>query len=173
VSFIGLILLVLVTIGIIVLFSLKFTKREVIPTYEKFTVLIWIILIGIYDFSTYSYVRRFITFDKFLSLNVGFTFISSTMQFILLLFVALLIIFNMFGKPDKKVMSAITLALVNIIFFTLAIATVNYIGFDFTNATVVPSIIGNHFLMLGALATIVCTVLAFMEKYPVKKTTPK
>ena len=134
VSFIGLILLVLVTIGIIVLFSLKFTKREEIPVYEKFAVLIWILLIAIYDFGTYYYVRQNITFDKFLLTTVGITFLPRIIEFIFLLFAAILLIFKLFSKTDNKVMTALTLVLVNMIFFTLAITTVTPSSFSILTA---------------------------------------
>ncbi|MFW9922757.1 MAG: hypothetical protein ACFFDW_05645 [Candidatus Thorarchaeota archaeon] len=165
VSFIGLILLTLVTIGVIVVFSLRFTKREVVPIYEKLAILIWILLIGIYDLTNFFLARQTLTFGKLVLVNLGITFLPGIVEFILLLFAGILLIFNMFTKTDNKILTILTLTLMNIIFFAYAILTVNYAGFDFTTATLVPTILGNHFLMLGTLATIICTFLVFRNKY--------
>jgi len=171
VSFIGLIILVIVTIGVIVIFSLRFTKREEMEVYEKITILFWVILIAIYDFTGFYYVRQNITFDKILTINLGITFLPNILELIIILFAAILIIFNLFTKTDKKILSIFSIALLNIVFFAFAIATVNYVGFDFTNALVIPAIIGNHFIMIGTLAIIICTFFMLLSNFPAKTTT--
>lgn len=171
VSFIGLFLLFIITIGVIIVFSLRFTKREEIAIFEKFTILIWIVLIGIYDFTNFYYVRQNLTFGKALFVNFGITFLPGILEFILLLFAAILIILKYFTKTDKNVISILMLALLNIVFVSYSISTVNYIGFNFTTGTLYPSIVGNHLFMIATVAIIICTFLLMMFKYPAKKTT--
>ncbi|MHA1442281.1 MAG: hypothetical protein ACTSPK_10525 [Candidatus Heimdallarchaeota archaeon] len=171
VSFVGLLLLSIVTIGVIVVFSLRFTKREEIAIFEKFTILIWIVLIGIYDFTNFYFVRQTLTFGKALFVNFGITFLPGILEFILLLFAAILIILKFFTKTDKNVISILMLVLLNIVFVSYTISTVNYVGFNFTTGALYPSILGNHFFMIATVAIVICTFLIMMFKYPVKKTT--
>jgi len=171
VSFVGLLLLSIVTIGVIVVFSLRFTKREEIAIFEKFTILIWIVLIGIYDFTNFYFVRQTLTFGKALFVNFGITFLPGILEFILLLFAAILIILKFFTKTDKNVISILMLVLLNIVFVSYTISTVNYVGFNFTTGALYPSILGNHFFMIATVAIVICTFLLMMFKYPVKKTT--
>jgi hypothetical protein len=169
-SFFGLLLLFLVTIGVIVVFALRFTNKEEINLYEKFTILVWIILVAIYDFTNSYLIRQRLTFNKLLFTRFGITFLPGILEFILLLFAAILIILKLFTKADKEIIKVLMFVLLDIVFFAYTITTVNYVGFDFTVGKLAPSIIANHFFIIATVAVLICTFLLMMNRYKVKKT---
>ena len=172
VSLIGLVALVILSIFMIVILSLRFVSRDdETPQFVKFALLIWFILIAIYDFSSFYYVKQSITYGTIgspLQTALGITFLPNMLELVFILFAGIIIIFKIFGKIDSTIFTILTLTLVNLVFFALAITTVSSIGFVFTNSTRVPSVIGNHFIMIGTLATIITTFVLLIKKYPAR-----
>ncbi|NHJ87253.1 MAG: hypothetical protein FK734_17450 [Asgard group archaeon] len=173
-SFIGLFLVILVTIGVIVFFSMRFKKKEEMAIYEKIVLLLWFVLIAIYDFSGNYYLRQ--TLDSttlFGTVNYGITFLPTMLEFVLLLFASILIIIKLFTKSNDKVMMPLLLLLLNMIFFGYTIGSVNTIGFDFTAPARVPAVVGNHFLMIATLAIVLTSFFVLLNRFPQKQATTK
>ncbi len=171
VSFIGLVALTLISIMMVIVFALRFVKRSAMPVYEKFATLIWLLVLAIYDFGGFYYVKQSITYGTSgapLTTLLGITFLPNTLELIFLLFAALIVIFKLFGRLDKKVEKILVLTLVNTFFLTFAIATVNAIGFVTSITARIPSVIGNHFIMAGTLLAIVITFIMLGKEYPVR-----
>jgi hypothetical protein len=170
VSLMGLIFLVLSSILMIVVFAFRFVKRSEKPTYEKFAILVWLLLIGIYDFSGFYYVKQSITFGtpaSPLSTYLGLSFLPTTLELILILFALILISLKLFGSLDPRAETVLILTLANAIFICFAISTVNSIGFNPTDPTRIPSVIGNHFIMASTLATIIISFIMLIKQHGV------
>ncbi|MHA1555315.1 MAG: hypothetical protein ACTSPM_00110 [Candidatus Heimdallarchaeota archaeon] len=171
VSLIGLVVLTLLSGLMIAIFALRFVKRGETPIYEKFAVLIWLLVLAIYDFGGFYYVKQSITYGTAvipLPTLLGITFLPNVLELIFLLFAALLVIYKLFGKMDKKVEKILVLTLVNVFLLALAIATVNSLGFVFSDPTMIPSVIGNHFIMVSCFAVIITTFIMLIKEYPVR-----
>lgn len=166
ISFIGMLLLTIFSIGLIVIFSINFGKRDQFGIFEKFTIILWIIIIGIFDFSSNFYLRNVDTFASPLSIQLGISFLPTTIEIILFLFLAILLILNFFVGISEKILSLLTLLLVNTIFITLTIASVNYIGFGFPSNVFIITIFGNIFAIIGTVSLLVCSFLVLKTKYP-------
>ncbi|MCK5183530.1 MAG: hypothetical protein KAQ95_04425, partial [Candidatus Heimdallarchaeota archaeon] len=67
-DFIGLFILFLFTIGLIVIFAMKFAKRTEFAIYEKFTIILWLIALGIFSSMYFYFIRRQDVFDHRVSL---------------------------------------------------------------------------------------------------------
>ncbi len=171
VSLIGLIALTILSILMIVVFALRFVKRSEMPIYEKFATLIWLLVLAIYDFGGFYYVKQSITYGTEavpLTTLLGITFLPNTLELIFLLFAATIVIFKLFGKMDKKVEKILVLTLVNAFFLAFAIATVNSLGFATAITARIPSVIGNHFIMFGTLVVIITSFIMLVKEYPVR-----
>ncbi len=171
VSLIGLIALTILSILMIVVFALRFVKRSEMPIYEKFATLIWLLVLAIYDFGGFYYVKQSITYGTEavpLTTLLGITFLPNTLELIFLLFAATIVIFKLFGKMDKKVEKVLVLTLVNAFFLAFAIATVNSLGFAIAITARIPSVIGNHFIMFGTLVVIITSFIMLVKEYPVR-----
>jgi hypothetical protein len=166
ISFIGMLLLTLLSIGLIVIFSLNFGKRDQFGIFEKFTIILWIIIIGIFDFTSNFYLRNVDTFASPLNTQLGITFLPATIEIILILFLAIILVLNFFVGISKKILNLLTLLLINTVFLTLTISTVNYIGFTLPSNVLIFSIFGNIFLIIGATSLLVCSFLVLKTKYP-------
>lgn len=167
VSLIGLVAIVILSGLMIAVFALRFVKRDSMPVYEQFAVLIWLLVIAIYDFSGFYYVKQSITYPA-MTVMLGITFLPNTLELIFMLFAALLVIYKLFGKMDVKVEKILLLTLVNAFLLALAIGTVNAMGFIFSPATWIPSVIGNHFIMASCLAVMITTFIMLIKEYPVR-----
>lgn len=171
VSLVGLVALTILSILMIVVFALRFVKRGEMPIYEKFAVLIWLLVLAIYDFGGFYYVKQSITYGTTgapLQTILGITFLPNTLELIFLLFAALLVIYKLFGKMDRKVEKILLLALVNVFLLALAIVTVNSLGFGTTSPAQIPTVIGNHFIMASTLAVMITTFIMLIKEYPVR-----
>lgn len=167
ISFVGMILVTIFSIGLIVIFSMNFGKRDQFAIYEKFTIILWVLIIGIFDFTANYYLRDFETFNNPLTIPLGVTFLPATIEFILFLVIAIILILNFFVGINQKILSLLTLLIINTFFITLAISSVNLIGFSISNGNkYVVSILGNVFAMIAAISLVVCTFLVLMTKYP-------
>lgn len=163
-DFIGLFILFLFTIGLIVIFAMKFAKRTEFAIYEKFTIILWLIALGIFS-SMYLYLlRRNDVFDH--RVTVGITFLPRFTELIYAFFGAVLLILYFFVGVKKNILNLLTLLLLNIIAFTLLIGTVGDIGFAPPSAEYTPMIMGNVFIIIGTVAIAVCTFFVLRIKYP-------
>ncbi|MCF2144768.1 MAG: hypothetical protein K9W42_13805 [Candidatus Heimdallarchaeota archaeon] len=160
-NFIGILILTLFSIGVIVVFALNFGKRNQFGIFEKFIVLVWAIILGVFTQFNYYYFRNNDAFDSTLTTDLGITFLPVLIEFLFFLFAALLLILSFFVGIKKKVLDLIVLLFLNVIFLSLAIATTNVIAFDLPIA-----IIGNILIIIGAIMVIVCTFFTLREKYP-------
>lgn len=170
VSLIGLVFLMIVSILMIVSFSLRFRKGSEIAVYEKFAILIWLLIIAIYDFSGFYYVKQSITYGTVaspLETPLGISFLPTTLELIFILFAVILISLKLFGKMNPKVETVLILTIANAVLIGFAIATVNLIGFYPSDPTRIPSVIGNHFIMASTLATIITTFVMLIKQYGV------
>lgn len=171
VSLIGLVALVILTGLMIAIFILRFIKRDAMPVYEQYAVLVWLLVIAIYDFSGFYYAKQTITYAISGTPNeifLGITFLPRALELIFLLFGALLIIYKLFGKMDVKVEKILLLTLVNAVFLSLAIGTVNGLGINFGNTATIPFVIGAHFIMASCLAVMITTFIMLIKEYPVR-----
>jgi hypothetical protein len=171
VSLIGLVAVVLLSGLMIAVFILRFIKRDGMPVYEQFALLVWVLVIAIYDFSGFYYAKQTITYGISGTLNeifLGITFLPRTLELIFLLFAALLIIYKLFGKMDAKAEKILLLTLINVIFLSLAIGTVNGLGITFSNTARIPFVIGAHFIMASCLAVMITTFIMLIKEYPVR-----
>ena len=97
VSLIGLVAIAILSILMIVIISIRFANKEEAPQYVKFGTLIWLILIAIYDFSSFYYVKQSITFGTSgspLTTVLGITFLPNMLELVFILFAGILLIFN-------------------------------------------------------------------------------
>jgi hypothetical protein len=167
-SFIGLLILFFLTIGLLVIFGLRFKKQEEFAIYEKFTIVIWVTILGIFGFLHEYFIRARTTFDGRVAL--GISFLPRNLELIYALFGAILLIISFFVGINKKILTLLVLLFVNIIAFTLVIGTIGQIGFDFTERTHAPYIIGNFLILFGTIALAVCTFFILQMKYPKNST---
>lgn len=167
-DFVGLLILFLFTIGMIVIFAMKFAKRTEFALYEKFTVIIWLIILGIFDSLFFYIIRSNETFDTtfFSFANIGISFLPRSTELIYAFFGAVLLILYFFVGVNKKILNLLTLLLLNIIAFTLLIGTVGDLGFAPPSAEYTPMIMGNVFIIIGTVALAVCTFFVLRIKYP-------
>ena len=165
-SFIGLLILVIFTIGLLVVFGMRFTKQDEFAIYEKFIIILWLVTIGIFGSIHLYYIRVFTTFDPFFVANLGITFLPRNLELIYALFGAVLLIISFFVGINKKILSLLTLLFINILAFTLVIGTIGQIGFDFTDRMHTPYIMGNFLILFGTIALAVCTFFVLQMKYP-------
>ncbi|MHA1504784.1 MAG: hypothetical protein ACTSPT_06295 [Candidatus Heimdallarchaeota archaeon] len=166
VNFIGVLILTLLTVGVIVLFSLRFTKRDQFGIFEKFAVILWVITLGIFTFSSKLFFRVEEAFANVLDPFLGFTFLPVNFEFIFILFIAIYLILSFFVGVNEKILGLLQLLILNAIFLTAAIVTTNTIGFDFPDNIFIFSILGNILVILGALMLVGCTVFVLKEQYP-------
>jgi len=166
VNFVGVLVLCLLSIGVIVVFALRFTKRDQFGIYEKFAVILWVIALGIFTFASKLYFRVEEAFANVLDPFLGITFLPNMFEFIFILFIAIYLVFSFFVGVNEKILGLLQLLILNSVFLTFAIATTNIIGFDFPDNVYIFSIFGNIFVILGALGLVVCTVFVLREKYP-------
>lgn len=167
-DFIGLLILFLFTIGMIVIFAMKFAKRTEFAMYEKFTVILWLIILGIFDSLFFYIIRSSETFDTtfFSFANIGISFLPRFTELIYAFFGGVLLILYFFVGVNKKILNLLTLLLLNIIAFTLLIGTVGDLGFAPPSAEYTPMIMGNVFIIIGTVALAVCTFFVLRIKYP-------
>ena len=163
-SFIGLLILVFFTIGLLVIFSMRFTKQDEFAIYEKFIIILWLVTLGIFSSIHWFTIRVTTTFDTFA--NLGITFLPRNLELIYAIFGAVLLIISFFVGINKKILSLLTLLFINIIAFTLVIGTIGQIGFDFTDRMHTPYIMGNFLIIFGTIALAVCTFFILQMKYP-------
>lgn len=171
VSLIGLVALTILSALMIAVFALRFVKQREMPIYEKFAALIWLLVLALYDFGGFYYVKQSITYGSAASplpTLLGITFLPNTLELIFLLFAATIVIFKLFGKMDRKVEKILVLTLVNAFFLALAIATVNSLGFATSIPARIPSVIGNHFIMVSTLTMMITTFIMLIKEYPVR-----
>jgi len=166
INFIGLLLLTLLSIGVIVIFAMRFTKRDQFGIFEKFSVLIWVIALGIFTFSNEFYFRVDEAFAEKLRPILGISFLPNNFEFIFILFIAIFLILSFFVGINQKILDLLKLLILNSLFLTLAIATTNAIGFSLPGGVFIFSIFGNILVIIGAIMLVVCTVLVLQEKYP-------
>lgn len=165
-SFIGLLILFFFTIGLLVIFGMRFTKQDEFAIYEKFVIILWLVTLGIFGSIHLYYIRVFTTFDPFFVANLGITFLPRNLELIYAIFGAVLLIISFFVGIKKKILSLLTLLFINIIAFTLVIGTIGQIGFDFTDRMHTPYIMGNFLILFGTIALAVCTFFVLQMKYP-------
>ncbi|MCK5046149.1 MAG: hypothetical protein KAS22_06190, partial [Candidatus Heimdallarchaeota archaeon] len=163
-SFIGLFILVFFTIGLLVIFGMRFTKQDEFAIYEKFIITLWLVTLGIFASVHWFTIRVTTTFDTFV--NLGITFLPRNLELIYAIFGAVLLIISFFVGINKKILSLLTLLFINIIAFTLVIGTIGQIGFDFTDRMHTPYIMGNFLILFGTVALAVCTLFILQMKYP-------
>jgi hypothetical protein len=157
ISFIGTLLIVLFSIGLIVIFSIDFGKREEFAIFEKFIIIIWVLLVGIYDYAA-SYTLR-----PFLDVS----FVRSGLELILILFAAILLIIKFFVGINEKIWNLLMLLLVNAFFISLAILSTTAYGYSYAATPLnVTYILGNIFVIIGTVALVVCTFFVLQAKYP-------
>ncbi|MHA1125330.1 MAG: hypothetical protein ACTSO7_06335 [Candidatus Heimdallarchaeota archaeon] len=166
VNFFGVLILTILTAGIIVLLSFRFTKRDQFGIFEKFAVLLWVITLGIFTYSSVLYFRVTDAFANVLIPFLGLTFLPTNFEFIFILFIAIYLILSFFVGVNEKILELLQLLILNAVFLTAAIVTTNTIGFDFPDNIYIFSILGNIFVILGALMLVGCTVFVLKEKYP-------
>jgi hypothetical protein len=173
-NFIALILLNILNIGVIVLFSLKLAKPAAeMPVYEKFTILLWLVALGIFDSTSSYWIRQNSAFSGVIGATLGISFLPVMLELLVLLFIAVLLIFKYFGKIKDDTLTIFTIFVMDVIFLIYAFVTVNFVGFNFSTASLIPAIIGNHFFMIGALMVLIMTFFLLREKFPGKKSTAK
>ncbi|MCK4291501.1 MAG: hypothetical protein KAX09_11005, partial [Candidatus Heimdallarchaeota archaeon] len=163
-SFIGLLIIVFFTIGLLVIFGMRFTKQDEFAIYEKFIIILWLVTLGIFGSVHWFTIRVTTTFDTFA--NLGITFLPRNLELIYALFGAILLIISFFVGINKKILSLLTLLFINIIAFTLVIGSIGQIGFDFTDRMHTPYIMGNFLIIMGTIALAVCTFFVLQMKYP-------
>ncbi|MBK5113569.1 MAG: hypothetical protein KGD59_10845 [Candidatus Heimdallarchaeota archaeon] len=163
-SFIGLLILFFFTIGLLVIFGMRFTKKEDFAIYEKFVIILWLVTLGIFSSIHWFTIRVNTTFDGFV--NLGITFLPRNLELIYALFGAVLLIISFFVGINKKILNLLTLLFINIIAFTLVIGTIGQIGFDFSDRLHTPYIMGNFLIIFGTIALAVCTFFVLQMKYP-------
>ena len=166
INFIGLLLLTLLSIGVIVIFALRFTKRDQFGIFEKFSVLLWVVALGIFTFSNEFYFRVKDAFAEKLKPVLGITFLPTNFELIFILFIAIFLILSFFVGVNQKILDLLKLLILNSLFLTAAIATTNAIGFSLPSGVFIISIFGNIFVIIGTIMLVVCTVLVLQEKYP-------
>lgn len=166
VNFVGVLLVCILSIGVIVVFALRFTKRDQFGIYEKFAVLLWVIALGIFTFASKLYFRVEEAFANILDPFLGITFLPNMFEFIFILFIAVYLVLSFFVGVNEKILGLLQLLILNSVFLTYAIATTNIISFDFPDNIFIFSILGNIFVILGALGLVVCTIFVLREKYP-------
>ena len=158
-SFIGLLLLFIFTILMIVIFSMRIKVQEDLPIYQKFSIILWLVLLGVFDFVCF-YMVRLLAFGAIL----GITFLPTTLELIYFLFGATLLILSFFIGVKKNILSLLVLLFANILAVSYAIGTVNFVGFNFVVANTA-LIIGNFLIIMGAIALVVCTYFILKIKY--------
>ncbi len=163
-SFIGLFIIFILTIGMLVVFGMRFVKQEEFAIYEKFIIIFWLITLGIFDSIHWYIIRAFTTFDT--TVNLGISFLPRELELIYALFGSILLIISFFVGINKKILSLLTLLFVNIIAFTLVIGTIGQIGFDFSDRMHTPYIMGNFLIIFGTIILAVCTFFVLQMKYP-------
>ncbi|NHK31174.1 MAG: hypothetical protein FK730_07470 [Asgard group archaeon] len=163
-SFIGLLIIVLFTVGMLVVFGKRFTKQEEFAVYEKFIIVFWLVTLGIFGSLHLYFIRIFATFDTIV--NLGITFLPRNLELIYALFGAILLIINFFVGVNKKILTLLTLLFINIIALTLVIGSIGQIGFDFSDRMHTPYIMGNFLIIFGTVALVVCTFFILQMKYP-------
>jgi hypothetical protein len=163
-SFIGLLILFFFTIGLLVIFGMRFTKQDEFAIYEKFIIILWLVTLGIFSSIHWFIIRVNTTFDGFA--NLGITFLPRNLELIYALFGSILLIISFFVGINKKILNLLTLLFVNIIAFTLVIGTIGQIGFDFSDRMHTPYIMGNFLIIFGTIALAVCTFFVLQMKYP-------
>ncbi|NHJ48870.1 MAG: hypothetical protein FK733_13885 [Asgard group archaeon] len=168
ISFVGMILIMIFSLGLVVVLSMNFRKRDQFGIFEKFPIIIWVILIGIFDITANYYLRNVETFDipTTATIQLGVTFLPVTLELVLILFLAIILILNFFVGINEKILSLLNLLLVNIFFLSVAVSTVSSIGFTVSDSVYAVSIIGHVFAMIAAVSLVVCTFFILKEKYP-------
>ncbi|MEA2071190.1 MAG: hypothetical protein U9O98_07865 [Asgard group archaeon] len=170
-SFTGLLVLVVLTIGAIVFFAMQFGKKEELSIFEKFVILLWVLVIAIFDFTSYYYIRQFVGLGNLgFTPFVGLSFLPTNIEFIFLIVFAIIIAFKFFMNINEETNTILNLLLMNMVFITYAISTVNLVGFNFNNAKMTPSIIGHLLFLIGAFMVVITSFFVLREKYA-KKTT--
>ena len=134
--------------------------------FEKFAVILWVITLGIFTFSSKLFFRVEEAFANVLDPFLGFTFLPVNFEFIFILFIAIYLVLSFFVGVNEKILGLLQLLILNAIFLTAAIVTTNTIGFDFPDNIFIFSILGNILVILGALMLVGCTVFVLKEKYP-------
>lgn len=165
-NFIGLIVLCLLSLGLIVIFSIRFTKRDQFAIYEKFPIVLWFIIIGIFDFASNYYFRNEEAFDFPPTLDLGISFLPKNFELFFAFFAAILLIMSFFIGVNKKILDLLSLLLLNSVFITAAILTTSSIGFSMTDISYIITILGHAFIILGAVSLLICTVIVLQVKYP-------
>ncbi|MBN1330361.1 MAG: hypothetical protein JXA54_12880 [Candidatus Heimdallarchaeota archaeon] len=166
-SFFGLLLICCFSILMIVVFVMRFKKTEEFAIYEKFSIILWLTFIGIFDFLT-IYLIRLGSFGAVL----GITFLPSTIEMIYLLFGTILLTLSFFIGVKKNILSLLVLLLANVIAITYAIGTVSATGFPFFRINTA-LIIGNFLVLFGAVALVVSTFFILKIKYEKPMATAK
>jgi hypothetical protein len=145
---------------------MNITKRDQFGIFEKFAVLLWIVVLGIFTFSSKLFFRVEEAFANVLDPFLGLSFLPINFEFIFILFIAIYLVLSFFVGVNEKILELLQLLILNAVFLTLAIVTTNTISFDFPDNIYIFSILGNIFVILGALGLVVCTVFVLREKYP-------
>ena len=170
VSLIGLIILVILSILMIIFQIVRAVKRESMSVYEKFAVLLWLITIAIYDISGFYFVKQSMTYGTPgtpMDPLLGITFLPNTLELILMLFIAFVAIYKLFGKMDKTVEKVIMLTLFCAYLLSMSIGTINVIGYAFGGAAImVPSMIAFVFLMTSCLAMLIFSFVTLVLEFP-------
>jgi hypothetical protein len=149
-----------------IIFSIGFGKRDQFGIFEKFVIILWILMLGVFDITAKFGIRYREAFGGELATNIGITFLPGVIEFILLLFVALLLILSFFVGINEKILTLMTLLIINTVFITLTFTTANYFGFVYNLPVDILKILGNILVIAGTIMCIVCTFLVLRIKYP-------
>lgn len=162
-NFINLLLIGIIAIFLIVK-SITKMNRENITSTEKFTLIVVLGLLFIFDLASYSYTRFLLLGIAPIGFNYGFFMLPIIIEAILIALAVILLAIKIVNKENKTI-EILGIILLNIFFLSLASTTAIGTLLDFTvNNNYIPIVLGNYLIIIGAVLTSIASIITIKNK---------
>ena len=163
ISFINVLLIGIIAIFVIVKTITKTTQEKITIT-EKFTYIVTLSLLLIFNISTISPTRSIFLGDYSAYQYFGFFMEPYIIETILIAFAIILLTISITNKENKAV-KILGIILLNIFFISMISTTVTDSLLNFTiGAEYIPIVLGNYLLIFGTVLTSIASIITIRNK---------
>lgn len=162
ISFINILLLGIIAMFVIVKSITKMNQEKITMT-EKFTYIVTLSLLLIFNIATRSTIRS-IMLGTYSFQYYGFFMLPYIIETILIAFAIILLTISIVNKENKTV-KILGIILLNIFFLSMISTTVIASLLDFTLSNdYIPLVLGNYLIILGTVLTSIASIITIKNK---------
>lgn len=163
ISFINLLLLGIIAIFVIGKSITKMNQEKITIT-EKFTYIVVLSLLFIFNLSTISTLKGFLLGVYSVLQYYGFFMLPYIIETILIAFAIILFAISI-GNKENKTVKILGIILLNIFFISMISTTVTDSILDFTiGAEYLPLVTGNYLIIIGTVLTSIASIITIKNK---------